>query len=133
MKQSLKQSFSRYQRSLPRNPVKRDFVICLAIWLVLEIVCFAIVFAIPVSPVEIQPQKLFLLSILLGFGGVCLMASSTQIALSDAGSRGRRERKHRIQNLGTQVLSWLGLMGIAFPLLVLVFQIALKILAPLRE
>jgi len=127
----MKQFLSRQRRFLPRNPVQHDFVICLGIWLILQTVCFAIVSAISVTPVAIQPQKLFVLSILLGLGGACLMASSTQIALTATTPGTPRKRKRRLK-LTSQVLSWLGLLGIAFPLLILVFQIALKILAPLQ-
>lgn len=117
------------QALLPRNPVWRDFCVCLLVWFVLEVVCFAIVRALAVKPVEIQPQQLFTLSIPLGIGGACLLASSTQISLTWAGASRKRKRLIR---LVAQALSWLGLIGIGFPLLILSFQIALKILVPLR-
>lgn len=116
---------------LPRNPVWRDFCICLLVWLVLEIACFAIVGVLTAKPVEIQPQQLFTLSIPLGIGGACLLASSTQITQTWAGPGASRQRR-RLVWLIRQVLSWLGLIGIGFPLLILSFQIALKILMPLR-
>jgi|GEM_PF-3066909 MFS family permease len=127
----MKQFFSQYQQFLPRNPIQRDFLVCLCIWFILETLCFAIVSAITVDPVEIQPQRLFTLSVLLGVGGACLMASSTQIALSWTTPSTPRKRK-RLMRFAALGLSWLGLLGIAFPLLILVFQIVLKILVPLR-
>lgn len=114
---------------LPRNPIQRDFLVCLIIWFVLAMVCFAIANILPGSSVEIQPQHLFVLSIPLGIGGACLVAASTQITLA---ARNHSQRQ-RWLNLGALLLSWLGLFGIGFPLLVLSFRIALWLLMPLRQ
>lgn len=116
---------------LPRNPVLRDLIVCLIIWLVLELVCTAIASLIKVSFVEIQPQQLFALSVLLGVGGACLMAASTQLTFARTVPGIPRPRRRSL-GLLSLILSWLGLIGIAFPLLSLSFQIALWLMSPFR-
>ncbi|WP_088890559.1 hypothetical protein [Leptolyngbya ohadii] len=125
---NLKQNLKPY---LPRNPVLRDLIVCLIIWLGLELVCTAIASALNVSPVEIRPQQLLALSVLLGIGGACFMAASTQMTLARTVPGISRKRK-RILGLMSQVLSWLGLVGIGFPLLSLSFWLALWVMSPLR-
>ncbi len=113
------------------SAARRDFLTCLGIWLVLEVISFAIVAALRLEVAELKPQVLFAVSLLLGIGGACLMASATELAQSSSGETQNRSQK-RWLTLSVRLLSWAGLIGIAFPLLVLSFQIVLAVLTKLK-
>ena len=120
------------RRFILNSAAKRDFFVCLGIWLVLEVICFAVVAALRLETVDITPQMLFIVSLPLGVGGACLLASATQLAQSYS-IEFDNPSKSKWLTLGVRFLSWAGLLGIAFPLLVLSFQIVFAVLIKLRE
>lgn len=101
---------------------RKDFFFCLGIWLAIEIVCFALLpmldLAEPSPPLDVW----FTVSLVCGIGGAALIAYGTHIA-----ARGRAPR--RITRLTISLLSWLGLGGIAFPLMFASAQIFAKLFA----
>lgn len=113
------------------SAAKRDLLVCLGIWLVLEVISFAVVAALRLEVAELKPQLLFAISLLLGVGGACLMASATELKQSNF-SEAQTPAQKRWLTIAVRLLSWAGLVGIAFPLLVLSFQIVLAILTKLK-
>jgi hypothetical protein len=111
---------------------RKDLFVCLGIWLALEIVCFAILPALRLGLPRSSLQIWFLISVLLGIGGSCLMASSTQLdeffQFHNSWSRKRMAR-----SLLVGAVSWLGLIGIGFPLLVISLQLFSKVFELLKS
>jgi hypothetical protein len=111
---------------------RKDFFVCLGIWLALEIICFALFPALQLGQTRASLQPWFLVSLLLGIGGAILTASSTQL-----GDFFQHQtffiRSKFLQALFVLVLSWLGLLGIAFPLLVISLQLFTKPLELLKS
>lgn len=104
---------------------RKDLFVCLGIWLSLEIVCFGLLPLLQFGLPKASLQNWFLISLLLGIGGAVLMASSTQLAdfLQLHGTvQGRFPRSAAVS-----LVSWLGLIGIAFPLFVMSVQIFSKV------
>jgi hypothetical protein len=108
------------------NLVRKDLFVCLGIWLALEVVCFAILPALQLSLPRTSLQSWFLFSLLLGVGGAVLTASSTQ--LDEFLQTQETLLSRRVfRSFSIFLLSWLGLLGIGFPLLVMSLQICDKI------
>lgn len=96
---------------------KKDLFVCMGIWLALEIVSFAMLPALRLVPEKSAIDNWFIGSLPLGIGGAFLLASSTQLSLlllSPGYLPNRRLFRHLVP-----LISWLGLLGIAFPLLFL--------------
>jgi 4-hydroxybenzoate polyprenyltransferase len=110
---------------------RKDLFVCLGIWLSLEIVCFGLLPLMQLGLPAEQLQRWFLFSLLLGIGGAILMAGSTQLAdfledrQSDPAYRFLRNRP--LRSLLVSLVSWLGLLGIGFPLFVMSIQIFSKL------
>lgn len=101
---------------------RKDAFVCLGIWLALEIICFAILPALQLGQPRANLQGWFLTSILLGMGGSYLMGSSTQ--LSEFFQLDNHSPGNKIfQSLLITLISWLGFLGISFPLLVICMQV----------
>jgi hypothetical protein len=118
--------FSAVFTSVQMNDLARkDLFVCLGIWLALETVCFGLLPLLQLGLPKASLQTWFLLSLLLGVGGAVLMASSTQLAeflqLHNT-ARGRFSRSAVVS-----LVSWLGLIGIGFPLFVMSMQICGKV------
>ncbi|MBI4780516.1 MAG: hypothetical protein HY785_04265 [Oscillatoriophycideae cyanobacterium NC_groundwater_1537_Pr4_S-0.65um_50_18] len=104
---------------------RKDFFFCLGIWLAIEIFCFGLLpllrLAEPNPPIEVW----FKASLIGGIGGAALIAYGTHLAAS-AMAKGKPPR--RPMNLLISLLSWLGLLGIAFPLMFASAQVFAKLL-----
>jgi hypothetical protein len=111
---------------------RKDLFVCLGIWLALEIVCFAILPALHLGQPRSSLQSWFLISLLLGIGGSCLMASSTQLSefFQFHDSWGGNKI---VRSLLVAAVSWLGLIGIGFPLLVISLQLFGKVFELLKS
>lgn len=110
---------------------RKDFFVCLGVWLALEIVCFALLPALRLGQTRASLQPWFLASLLLGVGGAILAASSTQ--LGDFFQHQTSFIRNRwLQSLFVLLVSWLGLLGIAFPLLIISLQLFMKPLELLK-
>lgn len=110
---------------------RKDFFVCLGIWLALEIVCFAILPALQLALPRTSLQSWFLFSLLVGIGGASLMAGSTQL-IDFLQSQNSFLSSRLFQAVSTSVVSWLGLLGIGFPLMVMSIQIFTKIFGLLK-
>lgn len=96
---------------------RRDFFTCLGIWLSLEILVFAVQPLVGLAVLSDSLMLWFVASLVLGIGGAFLLSFGAQILLK---SRLTSDRSRRItRSLLGQLVSWLGLLGIAFPLLVM--------------
>lgn len=96
---------------------KRDFQVCLIIWFVLELFCFLLIPALGIVPFTTGSDPWLSWSFILGLGGALLFAVSSQI-LVNLPIQNRFWRKLGQQSGGI-FLAWLGLAGVAFPLLAL--------------
>jgi hypothetical protein len=111
---------------------RKDFFVGLGVWLALEMIGFAILPALGLGQPRASLQSWFLVSLLFGVGGAILTASSTQ--LGDF----LQHQTFFIRNKGLQALfillvSWLGLLGISFPLLIISLQLFTKPLELLKS
>ncbi len=113
------------------NLARKDLFVCLGIWLSLELVCFGLLPLLQLGLPTAQLQQWFLFSLLLGIGGAILMAGSTQLAnfLEDHQNEPayRFLRNRQLRGLFVSLVSWLGLLGIGFPLFVMSIQIFSKL------
>lgn len=108
---------------------KKDLFVCLGIWLALEVISFGILPAIGFQQPGLDTDPWFLFSLPLGIGGAFLMASSTQ--LRDSGFRHTETRSvaahQSSRRLPAPLLAtfaaWLGLLGMAYPILVMSFKV----------
>jgi hypothetical protein len=105
---------------------RKDLFVCLGIWLALEIICFGILPTLLLAEPRTTLQQWFLFSLLLGIGGVILTAGSTQLD-SFLQSEASFSRNRLLRSLLVAPVSWLGLLGISFPLLVMSLQLFGKI------
>lgn len=111
---------------------RKDFFVCFGVWLALEVVCFAILPALQLGQPRTSLEPWFLASLLFGIGGAILISSSTQ--LSDFfQTQTFFVRNKLLQALFMLFVSWLGLLGIGFPLLVISLQIFSKLFALLKS
>lgn len=111
---------------------RKDLFVCLGIWLALEVVCFAILPAFRLSYPRAELQNWFLLSLMLGIGGACIFAGSTQLA--DFFRSNKVGLKNQFfQSLLVGLIAWIGLLGISFPLLVMSIQIFSQLLGLLKN
>jgi hypothetical protein len=108
---------------------RRDLMTCLGIWLALEIVGFGLLPAI-VSSSPAQMENWFLLSLPLGIGGAFLTASGTQLFAHAIVQEARIQK--RLFYLLSGLSSWLGLVGIGFPLVVIVALVSIELLTRLQ-
>lgn len=100
-----------------RETARRDFFTCLGIWLSLEVFVFVVLPLAGLAMVSDSLMIWFIASLVLGIGGAWLLSFGAQVLLR---SRLSSDRSRRIVRwLLGQFASWLGLLGIAFPLLVM--------------
>lgn len=111
---------------------RKDFFVCLGVWLSLEIICFALLPAFQLGQTRASLQPWFLVSLLLGVGGAILTASSTQLGDFFQNQTFFIHNKF-LQNIFILLVSWLGLLGIGFPLLVMSMQLFTKFLELLKS
>ncbi len=111
---------------------RKDFFVCLGIWLALEIIGFAILPALGLGQTRTSLQSWFLVSLLFGVGGAILTASSTQLGNFFQNQTLFIHNK-LLQALFVLLVSWLGLLGIGFPLLVISLQLFTKPLELLKS
>lgn len=108
---------------------RKDFFFCLGIWLAIEIVCFVLLPALQLVQTGSFTNLWLIVSLILGIGGAALTAWATQLSTSLA-AQGKTP-KRATQTL-LFLLNWLGLLGIAFPLLFMSTQLFSKLFALLR-
>jgi sulfite exporter TauE/SafE len=104
------------QISLNRHTT-RDLIACLCIWMALTLICFGF---LPLFGVIEPADDWFLLSFGLGAVGSLLFATSSQIILN--ADQRRKWFLRFLQWLVGIVMAWIGVVGIAFPLLVVAMQ-----------
>lgn len=100
---------------------RRDFLMGLGIWLGLEFVAFGLFPGAGITQPGTRYQGWFLLSLVFGVMGAFLLALAPMWIARD------RPRSNKIIRnlllLGWRLLAWLGLVGIAFPILMLSYEI----------
>jgi hypothetical protein len=109
---------------------RRDLFFCLGIWLAIALVSFVLLPALRLA----QPGALITLwmaiSAILGIGGAVLIALGTQFTAVVTAQDKPMRRSTRIF---ISLLSWLGLFGIAFPLVYMSLQIFGKVFALIKN
>lgn len=108
---------------------RKDFFVCLGIWLGLELICFGL---LPLLGLALPPNEWgawFIMSVLAGIGGACLLAGSTQVADGFRSQESTATLKLP-QRLLVSLMSWLGLAGIAFPVFLISMQVFTLLLTP---
>ena len=108
---------------------RRDLLTCFGIWLALEIVGFGLLPAIGLARSEFNIEPWLIVSLPLGIGGAFLLASSTQML----GRVHQDDRSQQIMmKISSTLLSWVGLIGIGFPILITTALILIEIFFRLR-
>ncbi len=111
------------------NLAQKDLFACLGIWLVLEIISFGVLPAIGLTQPNLHLENWLIASLPLGIGGAFLFASSTRIVTSPVHvNHPRRVRRDRF----ALISSWVGLLGIGFPILVISLQIFAKLFSIIK-
>ena len=109
---------------------RKDLFFSLGIWLAIAVVSFVLLPALHLS----QPSALLIfwigVSVVLGIGGAVLMALGTQFTSVLAAQDKAVRRSTRVF---ISLLSWLGLIGISFPLLYMSMEIFGKIFALIKK
>ncbi len=118
-------------RAAMNDLARKDFFVSLGIWLALEVVCFGILPLLRITAPWKELQPWFLLSLLAGIGGAILTAGSSQLT-DFLRSQDFFAKKRKLSALLAGSISWLGLLGIAFPLFVISLQIFGKIFGVLK-
>ncbi len=100
---------------------QKDFLICVGVWVILEIVSFLIFPAFRLIQVPgSRLQTWFLISLPLGLGGAFLVAlSSRYMAVVNERESGQSKN---VRLWAGQIMGGLGLTGIVFPLLVAMLE-----------
>ena len=102
--------------ALVREAARRDFFICLGIWFSLEMMVFGVLSLVGVQP--LGGDRIWLTaSIVLGIVGAFLLSFGVWMGLKSKAASNRL-RRYVGMRLG-QLASWLGLLSIAFPLLLM--------------
>lgn len=110
---------------------RRDFFTCLGIWLSLEVFVFVVEPLTGLAKLSDSLMLWFIASLVLGIGGAFLLSFGAQMLLK---SRLASDRSRRLgRSLLGQLASWLGLVGIAFPLLVMSIGIFTNVVAVLTR
>jgi uncharacterized membrane protein YccC len=110
---------------------RRDFFTCLGIWLSLEVLVFAVLPLVGLAQLSGGLMLWFVASLALGIVGAWLLSWGALMLLK---SRPTGDRSRRVsQALLGQLLSWFGLMGIAFPLLVMSIEIFTNVFTTLTR
>lgn len=108
---------------------RRDLLTCFGVWLALEIVGFGLLPAVGLARSEVNTEPWLVVSLPLGIGGAFLLASSTQLL----GRVHQENHPHPIlMKLSSTLLSWMGLIGIGFPILITTALILVEIFFRLR-
>lgn len=111
---------------------RQDLLTCLGTWLALEVVGFGLLPAIGLGRSNLNIEPWLVVSLPLGIGGAFLLASSTQI-LSKLIRLHQENRSQKIaMKLSSLLLSWVGLIGIGFPILITTALICVEIFSRLR-
>jgi hypothetical protein len=110
---------------------KKDFFICLGIWVVLEAVCFLFFPVLKfIEPGE-RLRAWFWTSVPLGLGGSFLSAASSRF-LAITNDRHSKSDRASGALLG-QLLGWVGLSGVAFPLIMVAFEFYTKVMTQVEQ
>ena len=111
------------------NLAQKDLFVCLGMWLMLEIISFGLLPAIGLTQPNLNLVNWLIASVPLGIGGAFLIASSTRIVTSPFhADHPRRARRDRL----AVTSSWVGLLGIGFPIIVISLQIFAKLFSILK-
>lgn len=119
-------------RAAMNDLARKDFFVSLGIWLALEVVCFGILPLLRLTAPWQELQPWFLFSLLAGIGGAILTAGSSQLT-SFLRSQDFFANKKLLSAALTGIISWIGLVGISFPLFVISLQVFEKIFGVLRS
>ncbi|NET38515.1 MAG: hypothetical protein F6K19_42065 [Cyanothece sp. SIO1E1] len=108
----------------PDELARKDFVSALGLWIPLEFVSFVVLPAIQIIQPGSRLQSWFLASLPLGVGGAFLVAISSRfMALMNK----RSVSRNRTMELWLgQIVGWLGLVGIGFPLIMAMLEFFTK-------
>lgn len=102
---------------LVNEAARRDFFICVGIWFSLEMLVFGVLPLVGLAPLPGDRLLWLPTSLVLGIVGAFLLSLGMWLGLKSRASRDRLPRY--VGLLLSQLTSWLGLVGIAFPLLVM--------------
>lgn len=116
--------------ALINETARRDFFTCLGIWLSLEVLVFAVLPLVGLAQLSGGFMLWFALSLALGMVGALVLSWGVRMLLKSRPT-GDRPRRRVFQALLGQLLSWVGLLGIAFPLLVMSIEIFTNVFAAL--
>jgi hypothetical protein len=104
---------------------KKDFLVCLSVWFALELFCFLLLPVLGLGQPNDLANQWLLPSISAGIIGAFLFAVSSQLLLIPVNPGDRWMNFSR--SLGGIILAWVGLLGVATPLLLMSIRICLKL------
>lgn len=108
---------------------RRDLLVGLGIWLCLLVITFAVLPAFGLAQMGDRRDVWLLATILLGLAGVFILALCPQYIERDRQRQNRWARFFRITFW--RLLAWLGLAGLAFPLLIMSYEVFLALFSNL--
>jgi hypothetical protein len=106
---------------------RKDFLIALGIWLSLTFVSFVLFPTLQLIQPGDRATTWFYISIPLGLGGAFLLGASSRYIAITHETQPRNQRFFRVAL--SQLVGWLGLAGIGFPLVMVIIELFISILA----
>jgi hypothetical protein len=103
------------------SQAKKDVLSCLGIWLTLELICFTVLPLLELLRPGDRFQTWFIISLPMGVGGALLAGIGTQLPFLVSDRPNRLVRS--LLWIAQQLSVWLGLTGMAFPLLVVCIEV----------
>lgn len=122
------------RKPLIHQNTKRDFLFCLGIWLALEVLCFLIFPLLGVISFEDTLGQWLPQSVVLGLLGASLFAVSTELFMMPLPSLKATTKKAQVRlwRFGRSLIgglaAWAGLIGVAFPIVIVSTRVFTAIL-----
>lgn len=110
---------------------RRELLTGLGIWLCLEVVAFAVFPGLGITQPGDRLQNWLALSVVFGLGGAFLLALCPRYIECDRQRSNKTARRLRIGIW--RILAWVGLAGLAFPLLMVSYELFTQLFDQLIE
>lgn len=110
---------------------RRDFWYALGLWAGLEVFSFILCPLMGLFPLRDRSLTWFLISLPLGVSGAFLVAASSRFVVVT--NHRRRSLIKTLEVWVAQAIGWMGLLGIAFPLLMVALEFGARLMRELQR
>lgn len=100
---------------------RRDLFVGFGIWVCLELIAFAVLPGLGITQPGDRLQGWLIVSLLAGLGGIFALALCPQYIERDRQHPNRWVRVFSV--VGWRILAWIGFIGLAFPLLMISYEL----------